>query len=97
MNKHEILRHLAGFCPDITVDGERYVYINNNFVCGLEVSDDTLSIFYPYRKKERIDVYGNINGYDDIIAVWSEFMHRWNKINNRLRKDKLNKLIQGSV
>ena len=95
MNKHEILRHLNGFCQDITVDGERYVYINNNFVCGLEVSDDTLAIFYPHRNKERIEVYDKINSYDDIVAVWSEFMSRWNKINNKLRKDKLDKLLQG--
>lgn len=53
MNKQEILRHLSGFCPDITVDSERYVYTDNNFVCGLEIMDDAIGIFYPHRRKEK--------------------------------------------
>jgi len=95
MNKQEILRHLSGFCPDITVDGERYVYINNNFVCGLEVSDDTITLFYPFRGKEKCEQYSNINDYDDIIAVWGEFRFRSKTIADKLQKEKLKKLLQG--
>lgn len=100
MNQQEILRLISGFCPDIHVDSGRYVYTNNNFVCGLEIMDNAIGVFYPYRNREKIDLYTDINDYDDIISVWSEYMHRLDKVNAKLRKlhtEELRKLVQGSV
>jgi hypothetical protein len=89
MNKEEILRHLSGFCPDIEIDDERYVYTDNIYVCGLEITDDAITIFYPYRNKEKCERYTGINGYSDIVDIWSEY---------RLRLDKVkSKLVQSSV
>ena len=100
MDKHEILRLINGFCPDITVDSERYVYTSNNFVCGLEVMDNAIAIFYPHRNKEKVELYKDINNYDDIVGVWSEYMHRLDIINAKLRKlhtAELRKLVQGRI
>lgn len=100
MNQQEILRLISGFCPDITVDSGRYVHLDNNFVCGMEIMDNAIGVFYPHRNKEKVDLYTDINNYDDIVSVWSEFMHRLDKVNAKLRKlrtDELRQLIQGTV
>lgn len=97
MNKQEILRHLSGFCSDITVDAERYVYADNNFLCGLEIMDDAIGVFYPHRNKEKIDLYTGIDNYEDIVSVWAEYRDRAEKISKRMRKAELEKLLQGTV
>jgi hypothetical protein len=86
MNKQEILRHISGFCPDITVDGERYVYTENNFMCGLEIMDNAIVLFYPHYNKEKCELYSGINDYNDIIDVWSEYRYRLQRANNKLVK-----------
>jgi len=89
MNKQEILRHLSGFCPDIEIDDERFVYTENIYVCGLEIADDAITIFYPRGTKEKCERYTGIDSYNDITDIWSEY---------RLRLDKAkSKLVQSSV
>jgi len=84
MNKQEILRHLSGFCQDITVDDERYVYTDDIFLCGLEVGDDSITVFYPHYNKERCERFTGISGYDDIIDIWSEYQYRLKKVKSKL-------------
>lgn len=91
MNKQEILRHLSGFCSDIEVDNERFIYTDNIYVTGMEILDNAIIVFYPHYKKEKCDLYPNIDNYDDIIAVWSEYRSRVDKIRKRLQND----LIKG--
>lgn len=83
MDRHEILRHLDGFCQDITVDGDRYVYTDNNFLCGMEIMNGAITVFYPHYNKERCDVYP-VTKYDDIIDIWSEYRYRLNKTKSKL-------------
>lgn len=100
MNKQQILKHISGFCPDITVDSDRYVYTDNNFVCGMEILDDAIIVFYPHRNKEKCDLYKGIDNYEDIVSVWAEYRHQLDKSNAKLRKirkEELRKLVQGSV
>lgn len=85
MNKQEILQFLDGFCPDITVDNQRYVHINNNFLCGLEIMDNAIVLFYPHYNKEKCELYSNIDNYDDITDIWSEFLYRVRQTNKRLK------------
>lgn len=86
MDKQEILRHIQGFCPDFTLDGERYVYTDNIFICGMEIHDDAITVFYPHYNQERCDVYPGINNYDDIVAVWGEYRARLAKTKKKLVK-----------
>jgi hypothetical protein len=86
MNKQEILRHIAGFCPDITIDDERYVYTEANFLCGLEIMDDAIVLFYPHYNKEKCEVYTGIRGYDDIVDIWGEYRYRLKRTNDKLVK-----------
>lgn len=83
MDKQEILRHIQGFCPDFTLDGERYVYTDNIFICGMEVMNGAITVFYPHYNRERCDVYP-VTKYDDIIDIWSEYRYRLNKTKSKL-------------
>jgi hypothetical protein len=84
MNKQEILKHISDFCPDIEVDDERYVYTDNIYVCGLEIMNDAISIFYPYHSKEKCELYRGINNYADILDIWAEYRFRLNKVKSKL-------------
>jgi hypothetical protein len=83
MNKQEILKHISDFCPDIEVDGDK-IYTDNIYVCGLELTDDAISIFYPYHHKEKSEVYRGINNYADILDIWAEYRFRLNKVKSKL-------------
>ena len=99
MNKQEILRHITGFCPDITID-DNCVFTDNNFVCGLEIQDDTIVLFYPHYNKVKRESFTDINNYDDIIMVWNEYRYRLGKSNakmDKLRNKELRRLIQGGI
>jgi hypothetical protein len=84
MNKQEILRHLSGFCQDIEVDCKRFVYTDQIYVCGLEIEDDAITVFYPHRRKERCDRYTGINNYQDIIDIWTEYRLKLDKVKQKL-------------
>ena len=86
MNRQEILRHITGFCPDFTLDGERYVYTEDNFLCGLEIGDDMITVFYPHYNKEKCEVYTGIRNYDDIVDIWGEYRYRLKRCQDKLVK-----------
>jgi hypothetical protein len=91
MDKQEIIRHIHAFCTDVELNND-CIYLDNIYVCGLRIGDDSITVFYPSNKREKSEEYTGINNYDDIIAVWSEFMHRL----KRVRKTLNDTLIQCS-
>jgi hypothetical protein len=93
MDKQQIIKHLDDFCSDITVKGNT-IYLDRLLTVGITVADETMTVFWETPTgRSRKQVYTDINSMDDIVDVWSEFMHHWNKTADRLRKA----LVQGSI
>jgi hypothetical protein len=92
MNQTTIIT-IDGFCSDITVNNNT-IYLDRLLTVGITVEDSTMTVFWETPKgKQRQQVYADITNLDDVVSVWSEFMHHWNKTANQLRKA----LIQGTV
>lgn len=93
MNQQEIIKQLHKFCSDITVNGNT-IYLDRLLTVGITVENNSMTVFWETPTgRSRKQTYTEIDSWDDIIDVWSEFMHHWNKTANRLRQS----LIQGTV
>jgi hypothetical protein len=93
MNQQEIIRQLNNLCSDIIIQDDT-IYLDRLLTVGITVSDNSVTVFWETPAgKPRKETYTNITSITDIVDVWSEFMHHWNRTANRLRKA----LIQGTV
>lgn len=76
MNKQDLIRWFAGFCPSIEIDDGKIYLDNNHLLVYLEPKDGMLTIASEIHGAKATYLIGkyNYDTQDKLIAIWSEFM-----------------------
>tara|TARA_R110000868_G_scaffold301298_1_gene561757 strand:+ start:439 stop:720 length:282 start_codon:yes stop_codon:yes gene_type:complete len=76
MNKEDIIRWYAGFCPTIEIDKGKIYLDNDHLLVYLEPQDGKIIMGSEIHDARVTFLIGNFDyeTNDKLIAVWSEFM-----------------------
>ena len=76
MNKEDLIRWFAGFCPTIQIDDGKIYLDDDHLLVYLEPKDGMIilgSEIHDARATYLIEKY-NYDTVEKLIAIWSEFM-----------------------